>query len=252
WDIAMLQYAFQAVTNMINESSVDIICLCGGKGERLRGLTHDFVPKSLFSVNGLPLLSYTLDVIPPALVARLVIAVGHHADQIKSWASKADLPYETIFSESPQGIFPAIQAAMKFCKSQTIIICNSDEIRLGLNVDEVLGFHLSNHNMATMPVTLSDHLSRHRLLRIDKERTIIESFHKPQIDDSYRGMINIGFVVIQKNAQQYFDNNGDSNWDNVINPLIRNRQLKAIPVDVHYFNVGTTSEFNEASAWLKS
>jgi NDP-sugar pyrophosphorylase family protein len=230
---------------------VDVILLCGGKGSRLRELHKDLVPKSLYRVGGKALIEYTIDSLPPQRVGKLIFAAGHHAAKMKAWLQDAKLPYEVVFTESEEGILAAVRIALKYATSETVVICNTDEMRDGLHVEAVLDFHALQRNVATMPVTRSGQLQRHRVLVIDPDSSvIITSTLKPLVPANERnkeGFINIGFIVIEKNAARHFDV-ARKDWSTIIDPLIERRVMRALPVDVQYFNVGTIEEYEEAAA----
>ncbi len=236
-------------------AKTDVILLCGGKGSRLNIVTKDIIPKSLVSVNGKSLMSYTLDSLTPELVGRLIFAVDHYSLAIKEWVSKQALENEVVFSQSDPGILSAVQAALNFSTSSNIVICNTDEIRLGLRFENVIRFHVSQKNIATMPATLSTNLNRYRLLEIDNNSVIINTQLKsPEFvkNVSVKGLVNIGFIVIRKNSQKYFDDSFGKNWGAIIDPLVQKKLCKALPLDVAYFNVGTVEELNEAEKYFKA
>ncbi len=235
-------------------TKTDIILLCGGKGSRLATVTNDIIPKSLVSVNGKSLMSYTLDLLTPKLIGRLIFAVDHYSFDIKEWVSRQALENEVVFSESGPGILSAVQAALNYSNSPNIIICNTDEIRQGLQLESVLHFHVSQNNIATMPATLSTNLDRYRLLELGNNSVIIHTKLKSSKfaeNADIKGLVNIGFIVIRKNSQKYFDDNFGKSWGAIIDPLVQKRLCKALPLDIVYFNVGTVGEFNEAEEYFK-
>lgn len=55
------------------------ILLSGGRGTRLREVTQNAIPKSLFEVGGKPLIDYSIESLPPDQFNPLIFAVDHHS-----------------------------------------------------------------------------------------------------------------------------------------------------------------------------
>jgi NDP-sugar pyrophosphorylase family protein len=65
------------------------------------------------------------------------------------------------------------------------------------------------------------------------------------------GLVNTGFLIIEKPAMEYFDPEHSRDWGGIIDPLCEAGQLSAfVDPDIQYFNVGTPSEFHDAEFFL--
>lgn len=224
----------------------------GGRGERLRSLTEDKIPKSLYPVGGKELIQYSIENLSPEVVERIVFAVDHHADLMKEWVAKKSLPYLLHFSEQLEpGVLGAITAASAHIQEEVFIACNTDEIRIGLDIEEMLRLHRASGTLATMATTYTNRLHQHRLITIrESDNRIIDTRLKSEEylkQPEKIGLVNTGFLIIEKRAMDYFDPQYNTDWGGIIDPLVDAGQLTAyIDRRILYFNVGTVDEFNEA------
>jgi NDP-sugar pyrophosphorylase family protein len=237
---------------------VDVILLAGGRATRFQEVTQDKIAKPLYLLNHAELIKYTLYSLDFSLVNNLIFALDHHAEDIRSWVMRQQLPCKVYFSyqQSP-GILGAVRGALPYVTTESYVVCNTDEIRDGFAFTDLLNLHESDSNsLATMAATVTNNLYRHRTLNIDKDGTIIETDLRNMYYQDYEnvsGDVFIGLVAYRKAAVELFDSAYGDEWCALITPLVTGRSMKAfIAPDVGYFNVGTPIELEEASAYTQS
>jgi len=227
---------------------------CGGRGVRLAELTEN---KPLFKVGGKELIRYSIDILKPEIVKRLVLAVDYKADEIRQWAALSQLPYILHFSEQTEpGVLAAIVAGINYISEDSVVICNADEIRFGFNLADVIRFHENQGTLATMVTTYTDRLYRHRVIEIrERDNIVLKTRLKPEEhrgDPEKIGLINTGFLILEQRAFDHFDSDHNRDWGGIINPLCAKGQLSAyVNKKIVYFNVGTPKEYLEAEEYLK-
>jgi len=228
----------------------------GGKGRRLLSITGDEIPKSLMRVGGKELIRYSTDALGPDHVNRLVFAVDYKADQIRDWVLKSSFPHIVQFSkQTSPGVLGAISDGSSFIEEDEMIACNTDEVRVGLELEKVINFHERSGRLATMVATNANRLYRHRLLQVKEDDGLVLSTRlKPEeyvnTPDTI-GLVNTGFLILSKKAVEYFDPRHGTDWGGIIDPLTDAGQLGAyVNTEIVYFNVGTPEEFEEAESVL--
>jgi glucose-1-phosphate cytidylyltransferase len=228
---------------------------CGGKGTRLAELTGELA-KPLFKVGGKELISYSVDVLEPEIVRQIVFAVDYAAEALKQWVTDHRPPQKVDFAQQKTpGILGAILEGSRYATEDSFIACNTDEIRQGLNVSGAILAHESNLSPVTMVVTRSTNLSRHRIVEVGDDGLITETTLKPELyenNTSANGLINTGFLIIDKDAIEYFDSGHSEGWSGIIDPLCDAGKINAhIDENITFFNVGTEPEYYETEAYVQ-
>ncbi|MGI0141570.1 MAG: nucleotidyltransferase family protein [Candidatus Micrarchaeales archaeon] len=231
------------------------ILLCGCKGTRLRELTRDQVLKPLLKIGGKELIRYSIDLLEPDIVTKLVFALDYKADQMKKWVSKTNLPYTVEFSEQHKpSILEAVREASKRVNTDSIIFCNTDEIRERLSLKEVIRGHEASNKLATVVGTDARNLFSQGVLEIKEDGTVTDLRFK---DKKYElrpleiGLVTTGFMVMKKIAVDYFDPRIDLNMRGITAPLIKMGELRVhIDQNIVFFNSNTPEQFYEARDYL--
>lgn len=244
---------------MIEKLKADAILLCGGKGERLRSITNDMVPKSLLPVNGRELIRYSLDQMDSALISSLIFAVDYKAEQMRKWVENlaiVDFDVKLSTRTNPT-ILSGIMDARSHITADTVVCCNTDEIRQGFQLAEVLMAHKQSGKLATIVGTYANNLSRHRLLNIrERDNLVVSTTLKPDeyknSPDAY-GLVNTGFLIFDQQAFDLADTEHSTDWGGLIDPLTEAGELHTFIVkNGVYFNVGTPEEYQEAEKYFSA
>lgn len=244
---------------MSEKLKADAILLCGGKGKRLRSLTDDAVPKSLFPVSERELIKYSLDLMDPALVSSLIFAIDYKAEQMQKWVEDlAIFDFAVKFStQTDPGVLGGIMAALNHTLADIVVSCNTDEIRQGFLLAEVLEAHRQSGRLATIVGTYANNLSRHRLLNIrEKDNLVVTTALKPEEYKNHPeryGLVNTGFLVLDQLAFELADQRHSTDWGGLIDPLTDAGELHAfVAKNGVYFNVGTPEEYQEAEKYFSA
>lgn len=240
----------------MDNRSYGVCLLCGGKGARLYSLTNGVLPKSLVQVGNKELIRFSLEGLDPLTVSRVVFAVDYQSEKIKQWVGQQNLAYPISFSEQVYpGVLSAIQSSLELIAGKTVIVCNTDEIRLQLQLQKALDFHEASHGIATMVVTKVARLNRHRVVEVDSDSLVRSTTLK---DASYKthpemsGLVNTGVLIFEPDAFTYCDPTYSTGWSGIIDPLVAAKQLRAyVDTDIVYFNVGTEAEYHETLRYLE-
>jgi NDP-sugar pyrophosphorylase family protein len=221
-------------------------------------VTEDKLPKSLYKVQDKELIRYTLDSLDSApAIDKLIFAVDHQADTMVQWIHQQKFSTEIVISQQKApGIVAAIMSASPYLTSSHFILCNTDEIRVGLDVDSFInqGLSIIKNDECAMATTRARNLFRHRVIETNGADVITTTTlkgEKYKQSPEVEGMINIGFLMVPKSAIHTLDERYGNDWSSVINPLVELRKMHAVfNPDIQYFNVGTSSELDEANEFL--
>lgn len=120
------------------------VILAGGRGKRLRPLT-DNIPKPMVSLRGVPLLEYTLSILPEE-IRQIVIVVGYLPDKIRNYfgGSFAGRRIEYVYQREPKGTFNALSQAQDNLDEEDFLVVSGDDVYRAKDLKKiVLTKHLS-------------------------------------------------------------------------------------------------------------
>lgn len=132
-------------------TAADVIILCGGQGTRLRPVLPDR-PKALATLGAGTVIDLILARFASQGFSRVILAVGHRADMLRSHlARRAPAPF---FSEEemPLGTGGALKRAWPLARSPHIIVQNGDTL-CPVNLRDLLAFHRAHGGLMTMVVS---------------------------------------------------------------------------------------------------
>lgn len=233
----------------MNEKTEGIL-LCGGKGERFKNVTGANCPKSLFKVNDQELISYSVDNLSTNLISKFNFVTLHLAEQVEGWiCQNINKPFKVFLQKEP-GITNAISLVTNESKADHFVCCNTDEIRIGLDMSQFLNSHFANcqnGKIGTMLISPQKNLARHRLITIDETKKIIATELKPTrylSDKESSGLVNSGLIIFSQKIKNYLSKDGS--WSSIIDQLVAEEKLSAyISPQLYYANVGTEDELRE-------
>jgi bifunctional UDP-N-acetylglucosamine pyrophosphorylase/glucosamine-1-phosphate N-acetyltransferase len=107
---------------------MDAVILAAGLGTRLRPHTLH-TPKPLLSIQGRPILDWTLGALPP-VVSRVLVVVHYLADQIRSYLQTQSRirDWQTVFQDEPRGTGDALLRCREQLQSDHFLVLNGDDL----------------------------------------------------------------------------------------------------------------------------
>jgi NDP-sugar pyrophosphorylase family protein len=107
---------------------MDAVIMAAGLGTRLRPYTLE-TPKPLLTVQGRPILDWTLGALP-ASVDRVVVVVKYLGEQIEAYLQKQKhvAAWETVWQEEPRGTGDALRCCRDRLRSEHFLVLNGDDL----------------------------------------------------------------------------------------------------------------------------
>jgi len=156
-------------------SIINIFIPAAGLGERLRPIT-DYIPKPLLPILGKPVLQYVLEKVSVLPVNKIGINLHHKKELIEQWIKESNFDKRIeLFPENPMlGTGGALKNAESLLSKGIFLVHNSDIIS-DVNLEELISFHLSSGNIATIAV--HDYPEFNNLV-IDERGYLLDIQHK--------------------------------------------------------------------------
>ena len=222
---------------MTNERQLPrAIVLCGGKGIRLRPLTHD-LPKPLIQVRGRPIINFIVDHLVTQGVHDITLAAGYKAEMLVDHFLGSTVH---VVDTGDQDIAQRIRQLDRG-DDRDLLVLYGDTLS-DVNFAELL----DSHHRAGLPasVTVWPMHSSFGLFSLDEFSRVAKYEEKPVLDK----WINIGYFVFSRSALDTVVN--ANSFELAIQQLVANRSLNAFAHHGLHVTVNTQSELEEAEASL--
>lgn len=181
---------------------METIVLAGGFGKRLQGVVND-VPKPMADINGRPFLSFLLDYLTNQKVKKVLFSVGYKHEVIENYLGfkYKDIEIEYIFEKEPLGTGGAIRKALKYARTDDVIVVNGDTF-FDVNLLEMLDFHYKKNSILTIAIKQVQNSSRYGAVFIQDNK--IKYFEEKPLESS-EGFINGGIYIINKAISRFLN-----------------------------------------------
>lgn len=241
--------------------TVPAVIMCGGRGTRLHPLTNDLIPKGLVRVGDRTLLEHTLTALHREGVRRVVLAVAHHADQIRHAIGIERCGVEISYYQPTHAAAAGLLQDLTGACAQAgftgdVLLAGCDELCDGLDLGAAYAFHRSMRATATLLVAEDIPLiDRHVDATLD-DRRCVRSLVKPAALAGRYGVLGIS-VLSQRFLHLARALTPDPDLDDraalvrrLLPSLIREGRLAAYRCRPRfYLHVGTPDAYARAIAW---
>jgi len=172
---------------------VNVVVLCGGKGNRLGPLGQE-IPKGLVKMNGVPILHRTLDLYSKKGFNKFVLCIGYKGKMIKDYFKDKN-NFNIRFSDSGEdaNMLKRIYD-IKDLVGENIFIVYGDTYA-DINLNGLLSNHSSDDNLATIVTTSIK--NPWGLIKIDESGKITNYEEKPILN------YYMGILVLNKEAFKF-------------------------------------------------
>ena len=169
---------------------MNTIILCGGKGTRLKPITHK-IPKPMVQVNGKPILWYIMNQLKNLNLNKLFVAIGYKAEYIRDYFDKNFIDMNvSLIDNGNVNIIERVKAVVAINPDDDLLILYGDTIS-DVNLKNLLSF--SEKNLKSSILTVWPLRTNFGVVELDDQMNITGFKEKPKLDK----YINIGYFIIQ-------------------------------------------------------
>lgn len=221
------------------------VILAGGKGTRLRPITHE-IPKPLLLVHGRTLLEHAFDMFKKYGIKNIVLSIGYKGDKIKEHignGKKFGVNVIYIEEDEPLGTGGPLRLA-KNLLTETFIVTNADELK-DIDLVEMYKTHKESGARASIALTTVDDPSQYGVARLSGSK-IQEFVEKPKKADAPSKFINSGLYMFEPEVLDYIKP-GFTNLEQDLFPVLAQEgRLYGFPFSGQWYNTGTMDLYEEA------
>lgn len=232
-----------------------VLILCGGKGTRLRSVIDDR-PKPLAPVNGVPFLTYQLNLLKSQGFKDIVLCTGYMHKSIEStYGDGSCLGVNIRYSKEtkPLGTGGAILKAIDSLEGENFLVLNGDTL-LDVNYKKLVNEHKKENLMITLALVPLNNLDRYGGVTVD-EKGYITAFQEKGVQG--KGIANGGAYMVSNSIvrRDLFGTHVGSKCSiekDIFPSLVKEKLIQGVIFDQYKFvDIGTPKGYKKAQSILK-
>lgn len=219
----------------------------GGKGTRMRELTHDKIPKPMLELNGKPMIEWQIMSLINYGIKDFVFIIGHLGDAVKDYfgdGKKWNAKISYIEEKEPLGSAGALYYAKDVIGNKNAILIFGD-VMFELDWDRYIQFHEKHNGIVTLLAHPNSHPYDSDLLILGQDSLVIDIDSKSNIRNyNYRNCVNAGLSIFKNELMNCISCAKKIDYESeLIRPLIVDKKVYAYNTPEYVKDVGTPERF---------
>ena len=219
---------------------LDVVIMCGGKGERLRPLTAD-VPKPMLHVGNKPIMEHTIDRLAQYGVQNFYLSVNYLKEKIEQHFGEGEtkgIKVNYIHEKNPLGTIGSVRLVKKF-SNEYVLVQNGDLIT---NIDYEAFYQQALQSkaaitIATVPYSVDVPFA---ILDLNKHKKVKALHEKPR----YTYEANAGIYLLHQSILNLIPQQQFFNATDLIQLAIDNKEnVSTFPIIGYWTDVGRMEDF---------
>lgn len=231
-------------------SQIDVVILCGGRGQRLQGVVKDR-PKPMADIAGRPFLDILINNLSGCGFRRFILCAGYKGKIIKDYYAKRSGPFEiiTILEDNPLGTGGAIKNAEPAVKSNPFLAANGDSF-CAINYRDLVGFHYEKRALYTIAVVKVKGNQDGGLVSLDSQGRV--SVFDEKTKSRRTGYVNAGIYLLDKMVFDAIKSGEKASLEYDIFPKLTRERFYGYSVEANLTDIGTPDRYAKAQEYLKN
>lgn len=224
------------VNTLVN---VDVVILCGGKGERLQSILSD-KPKVLADINGKPFLELFIDNLRKFGFKRFILSVGYKREQIIDYFKDRE---GIVFSpeEIALGTGGGLKKAKKLVKGNTFMAMNGDCFT-DIDFNRFFDFHKQKKALLTLALTKAPEAKDYGTVSLEPSGKI-KSFQE-KIEGNDVRLVSAGIYLMNKEIFNQMPENEAFSLEYDLFP--KTEGSFGYITEAKLYDIGTPERYNKA------
>ena len=226
----------------LKNSSTAVVIMAGGKGTRLEPFTN-VLPKPLVPINEKPIIEHIIERFIKNKFYNFFITLNYKSKILKAYFQEMKPKFKLSFVDEPKPLGTAGGLSLLGSKlRKPFIVTNCDTI-ININFDDLMNFHITNDNDATLVVSSKEHVIPYGTCKLTRKGYLQKIVEKPKFDF----FVNVGLYVLNPNLVKLIPKNKTYDMTDFIQLLKRkNKQVGVYPIDdSSWIDVGQWTEYRK-------
>jgi len=235
------------MASVIKVSDVDVVILCGGKGQRLRPAVKDR-PKPMAQINSKPFLDILIDYAAGFGFKRFILCSGYKGGFIRDYYSSARPGLEIILSQEkkPLGTAGAVKNAQNYIKSQFFLVLNGDSF-CAIGLDKFLKFHKARNAFISIAITRAVNKGDCGNVCLNSSGRLTGFAEKIKNTES-RGFINCGIYLFSEKVLSLIPAGKKFSIEKDLFPGLINEKIYGYITKEKILDIGTPERYKRAQS----
>ena len=221
----------------VSKKNIDVILLCGGKGQRLRPYTSN-IPKPLLLVNKKPFLYYMVKIFLDLNVNQIILATGYKSNKVEIFVNKYFKNNKKIklIDSGDVDIIKRVKDCSKYIQNDFFVCYGDTYVNFNLN-QYISNFKKQN---AIASVVGTYYRIKYGTVSFNKKKFFVIKFkEKPLVTDP----INLGYFLFKKDLIPEINRN--SSWIKFLEKIVKTKKLILKITNKKYFSFDSPREYDE-------
>ncbi len=228
---------------------LDTIVLAGGLGTRLRAAVADR-PKVLAPVLGRPFLDRLLDWLEARGARRVILALGHMADQVTAHVAAHPRPGVDVLASvepAPLGTGGALRHALPLLRGSPVLVLNGDSF-VAADLAALRDLHERRRARATLTLTRVADAGRYG--SVEEDATGAITAFREKMPDAGPGLINAGVYLLEREVIAAIPAGRPVSLEREVFAGLCGRGLYGSVQDAPFIDIGTPESFAAAGGFF--
>ena len=216
-------------------SLTPVVIMAGGKGTRLEPFTN-ILPKPLVPINEKPVIEHIIERFIKSNFYNFFITLNYKSKILKAYFQEMKPKFKLAFIDEPKplGTVGGL-SLLKNKLKRPFIVTNCDTI-IDINFDDLMNFHISNNNDATLVASSKEHVIPYGTCKLTKAGYLQKIVEKPKFDF----FVNVGMYVLNSKLIKLIPKNKAFDMTDFIQLLKKKKmQVGVYPIgDSYWIDVG--------------
>lgn len=223
------------------------IIQAGGRGTRMKELTHDEIPKPLLPLNGRPMMEWQLISLAKHGINSFILIVGHLGYKIKEYfgdGGKWGVHISYIEEKEPLGSAGSLFYAKNMLHNEDAILVFGD-VMFEIDWQRFISYHEKCNGTVTLLAHPNSHPYDSDLLIVDKDGMVKGIDSKTNIRDyDYKNCVNAGLSIFKAELLDNLQEATKTDYEEqLVKPLMDVNKVFVYNTPEYVKDVGTPERF---------